>query len=138
MNILLLGATGYLGNNIVHKLCESGHTIICPVREGAITSRLEKYSVCLVSDKPEEIEMILNKKKVDWLINTVCTYKENDTLFGDLLEANLIFPIRVFNMALRCGVKRYINIGTSLPRNLNMYSYTKHMFSDFCMFASNE
>lgn len=134
--ILLLGATGYLGGNIAVSLCEAGYDVICVVRKTSDISRLKSLDVTLISNEPGEIDLILRTRKIDWIINGVCTYKANDTLYGDILESNIIFPLTVLNLAVKYGVKNFITMGTSLPDDINLYSYTKKKFSEFGQYLS--
>lgn len=134
--ILLLGATGYLGGNIAVSLCNAGYEVICVVRRTSDLSRLRNLDVTLISNEPGEIDLTLRTKKIDWIINGVCTYKANDTLYGDILESNIIFPLTVLNLAVKYCVKNFITMGTSLPDDFNLYSYTKKKFSEFGEYLS--
>ncbi len=136
MKVLLLGATGYLGGNIAYRLVEAGHDVTCVVRSTSDTSRLEKLNVQVISNDLNEIEIFFKFNKVDWVINGVCTYKTNGTLYGDLLISNLIFPLSVLNLAVKYKVDGFITMGTSLPKGLNHYSYTKGQFAEFGRFLS--
>lgn len=131
MNILLLGATGYLGGNIVYKLVEEGHSLTCVVRKTSITKRIEDLHVTFISNDLDEIDGFLRHNKIDWVINSVCTYTANNTLYGDMFSSNIIFPLGILNLALKHGVKNYITIGTSLPEETNLYSFTKNKFGEF-------
>lgn len=130
MNVLLLGATGYLGGNIANKLSKN-HKVICTARNTSDISRLNETNVEIISSEPGELEITLKKQKIDWVINGVCTYKQNNTLYGDMLESNIIFPLSVLNLAVKYGVKNYITMGTSLPLDFNLYSFSKSKFSEF-------
>lgn len=139
MNILVLGATGYLGGNIVHRLAQDGHTQICVVRGTSDTSRIEGIqNVVFVSNDLSEVEVVFKYSHIDWVINSVCTYKTNNTLYGDMLASNILFPLGVLNIAVKYNIKNFITIGTSLPEELNMYSFTKHKYGEFGKFLCNK
>ncbi len=140
MRILVLGATGYLGGNIVDRLVEDGHQIICVTRSTSDCSRLflESGRIELISNDLGEIEEMLRRKDVDWVINGVCTYKPNASLYGDMLDSNLMFPLSVLNLAIKYHVKNYMTMGTSLPADFNVYSFTKHEFAVFGKFLSEK
>lgn len=134
MRILILGATGYLGGNIARKLRGLGYEIICVVRNTSDTSHLKDLDVVFISNDSDAIEIALKHSRIDWIINSVCTYGENDTLYGDLLMSNISFPLSVLNLGVKYKVKNYITIGTSLPIYFNLYSFTKHKFGEFGKF----
>lgn len=136
MNILLLGATGYLGSNIAYKLSQENHDLICSVRRTSDTARLEPLNATFISNEPGEIELTLKHARIDWIINGVCTYKENETLYEDMLDSNVVFPLKVLNLAIKYNVKNYMTMGTSLPDELTSYSFTKHRFSEFGKYLS--
>ncbi len=138
MNILLLGATGYLGGNIVHRLAQDGHKQVCVVRGSSDTSRIEgTQNVSFVSSDLSEIEVVFKYSHIDWVVNSVCTYKTNNTLYGDMLVSNILFPLGVLNLAVKYNIKNFITIGTSLPEDINLYSFTKHKYGEFGKFMSH-
>lgn len=137
MSILLLGGTGYLGSNITKCLSNKGYHVFCVVRRTSDISYLKKIrNVHLISNDPGQIQLTLEQEKIDWVINSVTTYRPNEYLYGDMLESNVIFPLSVLNLAIKNKVKNYMTIGTGLPENFNVYSFTKAKFSDFGRFLS--
>ena len=138
MIIVLLGGTGYLGSNIYQKLCENGHKVYCVVREKSDLSKLNVSKEKLIYNDLSHIEKLFRSIDVDWIINGICTYKPNDSLYGDMLESNIIFPLSILNLAIKYHVKNYMTIGTGLPDKFNVYSYTKSKFSDFGEFLSEK
>ena len=138
MNVMVLGATGYLGKNLVYKLQEEHHGVMCVTRVASDTSNIEKLNnVLFISNKMEAIEIALKHNKIDWIINCVCNYNENGTLYGDIIESNIIFPLQVLNLAVKYGVNNFVTIGSSLPENINMYSFTKYKYGEFGKFISD-
>lgn len=139
MKILLLGATGYLGGNIAQYLSNKGHKVICTVRRTSDISRIKNVkNVHLISSDPGQIELTMEQEHIDWVINGVTTYKPNASLYGDMLESNVIFPLSVLNLAIKHNVKNYMTMGTGLPQDFNVYSFTKAKFSDFGRFLSQK
>ena len=137
MKILLLGGTGYLGGNIAKHLAREGHDVICVVRRTSNINRLcQTHNVRLISNDSGQIELTLQQEKIDWVINGVCTYKPNTSLYEDMLEANIIFPLNVLNLAIKHQVKNFITLGSGLPEEFNVYSFTKSKFSDFGRYFS--
>ena len=140
MKVLLLGSTGYLGKNIANKLVEDGHYVICVVRSTSDCSGLDasNSAILLIKNSISQIETTIKEQNIDWVINAVCTYKPNDSLYGDMLESNVTFPLNVLNLAIKYNVKFYMTIGTGLPDDFNVYSFTKHEFAEFGRFFSKK
>lgn len=129
MKILFLGATGYLGYNLVSCLQSDGHEIIPVVRQSDDCNRF-KGMKCISNDMLQ-IDMLLKQEKIDWIINSIGVYKaNNDNLYDDMISANMFFPLRVLNLAAKHGDINFMTMGTSLPKSLNIYSKTKAMLSD--------
>ncbi len=139
MNVLVLGGTGYLGYNIVKRLRKSGHDVTCVVRDTSDISELQKLGgITFISSNLSQIRLSLRQEKYDWIINGVCSYTPNETLYGDMLESNVMFPLGVLNLAVRFGIQNFLTMGTSLPSGLNVYSFTKNMFSEFGKFLCDK
>ena len=139
MKILLLGATGYLGSNIARYFAKSGDKVFCVVRQTSdITILRGINNIELISTDLCQIELTIKHNTIDWIVNGVCTYKPNGSLYGDMFESNIIFPLNVLNIAIKHGVKNFITMGTGLPEDFNMYSFTKAKFSEFGKFLSEK
>lgn len=138
MNILLLGATGYLGGNIAKKFINNGNCTFCVVRDVSDTSRIKKLGGSIISNNLEDIEELFKSNKIDWVINSACTYSPNDSLYQDMFVSNVFFPLSIMNLAIRYGVKNFITIGTNLPNEFNMYSFTKNKFGEFGKFICEQ
>ncbi len=134
MKILLLGATGYLGSNIAAALTDEGHDVSCVVR--SLSKAKILHNVRLVMNDHTLIENELHSTNYDWVINSVCCYKQNNSFYEDMFEANLSFPLRILNMAVKNHVRNFMTIGTSLPDNFNMYSFTKSKLSEIGKYIS--
>ena len=131
MKILMLGGTGYLGSNLVSSLHNEGHELTCVVRPNSRRSYLDRlHNVRIVMNDLLEIEAEFQRAKYDWVISSVCTYRQNESLYMDMLESNYIFPVKVLNLAAKHRVKNFMAMGTSIPDGFSMYSFTKNRLSD--------
>lgn len=137
MSVLLLGSTGYLGSNIARFLSDNGYHVFCVVRRTSDLTYVKKIkNVHLISNDPGQIELTFEQEEINWVINSVTTYRPDEYLYGSMLESNVIFPLSVLNLAIKNRIKNYMTIGTGLPENFNVYSFTKAKFSDFGKFLS--
>ncbi|GAA5214024.1 NAD-dependent epimerase/dehydratase [Corallincola platygyrae] len=74
------------------------------------------------------LERAFQKHKPDVVINTAALYGRKGEADGELLEANVGFPLRLLEYSISYGASAFINTGTSLPRNVSMYALTKNSF----------
>lgn len=131
MKILMLGGTGYLGSNLVSSLHAEGHEITCVVRPSSRHTHLDSlHNVRIITNDLSDIEAEFQRAAYDWVISAVCTYRQNESLYMDMLEANYIFPVQVMNLSAKHRIKNFMAMGTSLPDGLNMYSFTKHRLTE--------
>ncbi len=133
MKILILGGTGYLGKKVIDKLLRNNHLVICLKREDSDLQNLNLYNPNLIvwdlNDLKDRLkENVIN---IDCMINTACKYLKNNVEENEVLDANLFVPLVVFQECIKYGVKRFITIGTGLPDNFNLYSFTKREFANF-------
>lgn len=130
MNILIMGATGYLGSHVLDAL-SNGNSIFIICRE----KKAEKLNdvVCILNN---EYVQLFQAKKIDWVINCIGVYQRERS--RKVIEGNLIYPLQVIDAAVEHGVKNILNINTSLPGDLNLYAFTKKELGRFGKFYSME
>lgn len=131
MKILVMGATGYLGSNIVHALLENRHRVYCSIRTTSNMERLYDLDITCIPSDEAWIEKLFCEEKIDWVINAICIYHPDEALYSGMLTSNMTFPLEVLNLAIKHHVRGYMNMGTSLPPLLNLYSYSKNQFAEF-------
>ena len=158
MKVCILGGTGYLGKRIIASLIKEGNDVFCVYRKNSKSGKAFeniKNVQYVVSDYVVLRDLFANNK-FDCIINASCTYVKN-TRIDDVVESNLIFPTRVLSLAVEnyYGINfdydnysknknysdkqlRFISIGTGLPDNFNIYTYTKKQFNKLGHFFSNE
>lgn len=138
MNILILGGNGYLGSKVVNYLLCEGCNLTCTKRETSDISRLEGKKINWISASVDAVEVAVGYNHFDWVINMACNYGRSTVLYDNVLEANIEFPLMVLNKAAEYKVKNFLTIGTGLPEYLNMYSFSKSMFSRFGAFYAEK
>lgn len=136
MNVLILGGNGYLGSKVVRFLVETGHKVISTRREKSDISRLEdiKDKLVWIPASEDAIEASTRYETFDCVINMACNYGRENVLYGNVLEANIEFPLRALNKAVEGGTRSFLTLGTGLPEDFNMYSFSKKMFAEFGRF----
>lgn len=137
-HILITGGTGYLGSHIIKELLSQGHVVSVLVRTDSSLSRLELFKEKLNFINVNDIEVFFEKDKIDGIIHVATNYGRKEEKFSDIINSNLSFPVKLFELAIQNKVGFFINTDTSLPRNLNAYSLSKAQFRDWLKMLSND
>lgn len=136
MKALILGASGYLGRKVMQYLKALNHDVTGVYRK--IPAEIEPEIVQAITADIKEIESELQSNKYDWIINCAAMYERKDTAVHEIVDANMIFALQVLNCAVESGVKNFLTVDTSLPKELNLYSFTKKSFADFGKFYAEK
>lgn len=120
MNILVTGANGFMGTNLVKKLVEAGHQVKAMILKGT-NERFVKQFECeiLYGDvtKPESLKELFNE--IDLVYHLAAL--PSDAWTSKILTVNFEGTKNVFNAALKARVKRLVY----------MSSLVVHGFDDF-------
>lgn len=133
--VLLTGATGFLGSQLCRSLLEAGHSVAATCRHGSDFSRLGA-----LADKvrwyrvPEELEAPFSAgKPPDAIVHCAALYGRRGESPVQLIEANILLPVRLHHLACRHGVPRFLNTDTVLDPSLNLYALGKHHAAQWLM-----
>lgn len=138
MNILVLGGNGYLGSKLIAQLVQKKENVFSTIREQSNLSRLNevKNNINFVKAEYADIKRLLSDEKIDCVVNMVCDYGRKCN--RDMIYSNLMFPLEVLELASTYKVDQFIAIDTALPKDLNLYSFTKNSFSEYGKFYSEK
>lgn len=136
MNYLILGGNGYIGSKVARELTQKGHTVVCTKRSNSNLSRLDDIADKLIwiPASIDSVESAMQYMSFDYVLNMVCNYGRSNVLYDNVIDANIEFPLKVLNTVVEHGTENYLTIGTGLPDELNMYSFSKKMFGEFGRF----
>ena len=171
MKVCILGGTGYLGTKIISEYVKGDNYVVCVCRKDSKSRKefINNNKVEYVISDYLILRDLFSNTKFDCIINASCTYMKGARI-DDVVESNLIFPMRVLSLAVEkhYGVNsefndyyrikindgsnisqvkkgianekqlRFISIGTGLPDNFNLYTYTKKQFNKMGHFFSKE
>lgn len=112
MNVLLTGATGFLGSYVAEALSEAGHTARCLVRKTSDTSHLKKVArVELVSGSVEDAASVRAATEgCEGVIHVAGVVKARDE--AEFFEVNVRGTENVLAAAEACGVKRLVHVSS--------------------------
>ena len=138
--VLLTGATGYLGSNLLKMLLIEGYNVIVLKRSASDISRITPYlSKCKFYDIDiTPIKNIFFENEIDIVLHTAASYgrKEGENI-QTVIDANLFFSVDVLTNAIESGVKRWINTDTSLSKYTNAYTLSKKQFCEWLTYHEN-
>ena len=137
--VLVTGATGFLGSNLVKRLLEDGHEIIVFKRSFSNTRRIDNILSQLSTydlDRCNLEQPFRDFCKIDAVIHTATVYGRKQEKVSDILEANTVFPLRLLQTAIEFKTKTFLNTDTSVDKFLNPYSLSKKQFREWGKYFS--
>ena len=137
MNILLTGATGYLGSNLLRAFLERNHRVVIIKRSSSDTGHIEEMLEYVRSydlDKMDIRKPFLSLDQFDYVVHAATCYGRQNEDLETVAQANLNFPSRLLEAAGGFGASAFLNIDTVLPKNTNNYSFFKKTFLEWARF----
>lgn len=130
--ILITGATGYLGSRLTHYFHERGASVFALRRDSSDPSRLNGLHnvIKFYSATTAGLETCYRQNQIDTVIHCATNYGRGGDDLSKLVEANFEFPKHVLELGLQSGIKTFINTDTTLDPSLNSYAETKRRFLD--------
>ena len=139
VNILITGASGFLGSAIINKLSNNQYRFFYIVRKKSNLSRLKKNNKNKkIIFEEKKIEEIFKKNKIDLIVHCATNYGINDTDISNIIQSNLVLPLKLLSLAKKYNVKRFINTDTILKKNISFYTLSKFQFNEWFNVYSND
>lgn len=131
--ILLTGATGFLGSHLLEALLKQGYRVTILKRSTSDTWRISRLleQVSVFDIDRVSLEEAFKAKKVDAVIHTACTYGRHGQAAHEVVETNVLFGLKLLDVAVFYNTGTFINTDTLLPKYLNAYSLSKKHFSEW-------
>lgn len=135
--ILITGASGYLGSRITKRLLQKGHTVIAatPNEQDVPTPQNNLEILALNKTNPRTV---FETTTIDGVIHFATCYGRNGQNAAEVAQVNLLLPLQLLSLAVEYHCQFFINTDTILQPDLNPYSLTKHQFSQWLAFYSNQ
>jgi nucleoside-diphosphate-sugar epimerase len=131
MEILVTGATGFLGRHLVSRLAGDGHTVRALARQGSQVDHLRQASVTLVYGDLKDRESL--QRAVD---GVEMVYHAGAAMRGswqEYGESTVQGTEQMLDLSLAAGVKRFVHISSlavyqvhDLPRNAVVDEHTPY------------
>jgi CDP-paratose synthetase len=137
--VLLSGATGFLGSHLLRKIVNENFDVIIAKRSFSNTAKIDDLIPFIKSYNIDQIEVdqIFVENKIDIVIHTATSYGRNNEHISDIVNTNLLFPIKLLQSGLANGTKYFFNTDTFFSTNLNLpkglaeYVISKKAFIQF-------
>jgi dihydroflavonol-4-reductase len=114
MNILITGATGFIGAYVAKRLAQTEHKLICLVRETSDARQLEKQGVKLVRGDVTDHDSVLESMRgCQWVINLANIYSFWEPRKQVFTEVNVGGTRNIMEAALETGVAKVVHVSTA-------------------------
>jgi CDP-paratose synthetase len=142
--VLLTGATGFLGSHLTRALVEAGYDLVLLKRSFSNTQRIANLlSDCDVYDLDRtSLERVFRASKIDIIIHGATCYGRKGESLSEIVESNVLFPLRLLETASVAGATAFFNTDTFFNRqgtpydSLPGYVATKRQFVDLARLSS--
>lgn len=119
MNIMLLGAAGFIGTNLAIQLAkEPSNRITLVDKKRSYFKNIEKFNFLNVFIKESTleidmnfVELLQNQDVIYHLVSTTVPTTSNQHISQEL-QANVIFSSKLFEICVRCNIKKVVFISS--------------------------
>lgn len=146
MNILITGATGFIGSNLLKRLINENHSIFITIRGNTAFCNNEGNikTLSISSNNINEATSFCIENNIEGIVHLASYVQSNDHLINDidqLIDSNIKFGTYILEVAKRSKIKWVLNTGTywqNYENNdfspVNLYAATKQAFEDIAKY----
>jgi nucleoside-diphosphate-sugar epimerase len=129
-SVLITGGTGFLGSHLIEFLIDFGYEVFAVKRPSSKLGRVEGLAnkVHFISTDFAEIENCFKTNQIEAVIHTATCYGRHQEAADHIYEANLNFPLKLLELAVGHGVRKFINTDTPIKPNVNFHALSKFQF----------
>lgn len=134
MKVLVTGATGFLGSNLVKALIKEGHHVIILKRSGSDLRRLLEVHSEIMSYNVDVVninDVFRDTGAVDAVIHTATCYGRKGETAEEIFKVNTALPLSILEAATAANVSLFLNTDTILDKFINPYALSKKQFHDW-------
>jgi len=108
--VLITGATGFLGSAVVNDLVKSDFKVFATVRNLTKMPLIHENLIYVDLSKKDSLTETFGSQNIDTVLHLATKYGRNGETIQEILEANLLLPLEILNLAVNSGAKHFINI----------------------------
>ena len=132
MNVLITGASGFLGSRLAHRWHGLGHDVGLLMRPTSSLARVRgldhKVDIARCSDDSDTIAMV-QRLRPDLVLHAACSYGRAGERHLDLFDTNVRLGMVILQALADLGRNTsFLNMGTALGPEVNAYALSKHQF----------
>jgi len=140
--LLITGSTGFLGSNLIKKLIKKKYFIICLVRNKSNFENVKNFTkyryIKFFNYEKKDLRKVFLDYSIDGVIHCATNYGLNITTPQEIIDSNLIFPLKILELSAKSGVKFFINSDTILNKNISEYTLSKDQFNQWLKLYSKK
>lgn len=139
--LLLTGGTGFLGSNLLRRFVADGrYEVVLLKRSFSNAARIKdligSFRAYDVDSVP--FEKVFDENEISVIVHCATNYGRRFVPASELIDANLIYPLRLLQLGQERGRPIFINTDTILDKRINAYSLSKKHFFDWFEFFSQK
>jgi CDP-paratose synthetase len=151
--ILITGATGFIGNNLLNYFLKKKYFIYVILRKSKKNIRFSKehkinknFKSIIFSDTGDLKKQLLNYK-IDYVVHTATHYvkKHKSSDINKIIESNILFSTIIIDLLCNKKIKKFINFGTvwqhynnKKDHAYNLYASSKQAFNKIFNYYRNQ
>lgn len=114
MNILLSGASGFIGKHLLRFLLDKGHKVYVLIRTGSDVSSLEPSGIFVFEENIPSLSDYLKDRHIEGIIHLASCYlpQHRPDQIKDLILSNIYLGTALLEAAVSGGVQWFLNTGT--------------------------
>lgn len=141
MNVMLTGATGFLGSHLLSGLIKEGYTVIILKRSFSDVWRIKSYlsQIRIYDIDKTDIEEVFHDNRIDIVVHLATDYgRKNYNNVIEMLEPNVKLPSQLLDLGVKHKLKAFVNTDTAADSEYALYCAMKKGFLEIAkFFAAN-
>jgi nucleoside-diphosphate-sugar epimerase len=132
--ILMTGGSGFLGSHLLRYLAhDPACQIVVLKRQNSNLRRIEGITGVSVFYDIETIDLddMFKKHSINTILHCATNYGRNSSSSMEIVEANLLLPLRLIETGNKYGVSCFISTDTILDKRISDYSLSKSQFKQW-------